>query len=43
MKKEYISDENAGLVTMRDPMVLVYGDTIYYKMLDSEKVIDPVK
>ena len=29
MKKEYISDENAGLVTMRDPMVLVYGDTYY--------------
>ena len=29
MKKQYISDEKAGLSTMRDPMVMVHGDTYY--------------
>ena len=29
MKKQYVSDEKAGLVTMLDPMVMVCGDTYY--------------
>ena len=29
MKKPYISDEKANLVTMRDPMIMVLGDAYY--------------
>ena len=29
MKKQYISDEKSGLITMRDPMIMVYDGTYY--------------